>query len=165
MKLRHIAAIFCFLAAFGLSVFLVGLTIPKSCSASIPSGKKQSVTVNSETELQARIRKFLEADYQTGIELANDKARLSQSNHQLKAEELATFNLVEKMQQVKCTGLPEDFCNAWDSHLTTWKYKAFLLDRPHKSGPMDYQITNEQINNSYKKMLAVARKHGVDFKY
>ena len=164
MKLRHITAIFCFLAAFGLSVFLVGLFTYKTRLQEFSCKRQQSV-VKTETELQTRIRKFLEADYQTGIELANDKARLSQSNYHLKAEKLATFKLVEKMQQVKCDGLPEDFCNSWDAHVVAWKYKAFLLDRYWKNGPMEYNFSNEQINNTYQKMLASARAYGVDFKY
>lgn len=165
MKLRHFAAVLSFLTAFGLSVLLIGLPVGAIRSTPTPCKEKQPPVVSSETEMQTRIRQFLEADRQTGIELANDMARLSQSDGQIKAEKIATTNLVEKMKKVKCDDLPDEFCNAWDAHLVAWSYKAFLLDRYLKNGPSDYRIANEQINNSYQKMLMGARRHGVDFKY
>ncbi len=164
MKLRHWIAIFSFLAAFGLSVLFVGLILPKGCPAGTSHIKNPS-PADTETKLQARIRKFLEADRQTGIELANDKVRSSHSNNHWNIEKIATNNLVEKMEKVKCDGLPEDFCNAWEEHVVAWKYKAILLDRYYKNGSLEYQIPNEQISSSYQKMLTAARKYGVDFNY
>ena len=173
MKLKHFTSIFSFLAAFGLSVLFVGLPVYKIRSSQAPCGKKPPVAVSSETELQDRLRKFLEADRQTGIELANDKVLLSQFNNQWNTEKLATLTLVEKMQKVKCDGLPEDFCVAWDEHFTAWKLMAnFLFSRDFKRQKTlagfereDYAQLNRRINNTYENMLAAARKHGVDFKF
>lgn len=164
MKLKHITAIFSFLAAFGLSVFLVGLTAPQINFDAFPTCREKAVRTTN-VNLQLRIRQFLEADRQTGIEMGNDIAGLKRSIYRVDAEKIATFNLVEKMQKVKCDGLPENFCKAWDAHVATWKYKAFLLERSWKHGPRDYEFSHEQINNSYQKMLAAARAYGVDFQY
>lgn len=164
MKLKHFAAGFVFLTAFTLSVLIAGIPARK-CTSYVNTPVQTQTVRQTDTELQARIRIFLENDRQTGIELANDKIRSSHSNNHWNIEKIATNNLVEKMKKVKCDGLPEDFCNAWEEHVVAWKYKAILLDRHLKNGPLDNQISNEQISSSYQKMLAEARKHGVDFRY
>lgn len=166
MKIKHIAAIFLFFATFSLSVLIAGFPATQNWFNRKPCANDSDFqVVNGETDLQVRIRKFLEADHQTGIEFANDMARLSQSNNRTIAEKKATFNLVEKMKKVKCDGLPEDFCRAWDAHLVTWEYKAFLPAVRLEEGLLDHKMANDQIGSSYQKMLLVARTYGVDFKY
>jgi hypothetical protein len=164
MKLRHQIAIFSFLAAFGLSVFFVGLSLPKGCTAETSLSKNPPSITTAETELQARIRQFMEADRQTGYELSDDKLRFSQSDNYLNAEKLATARLIEKMQKVKCDNLPEDFCKAWGEHVVAWQYKAFTF-RVHTGKSMGFFNADEQISVTYRKMQAAARSYGVDFKY
>src|SRR5215204_1432559 len=167
MKLKHIAAIFVYFATFALSVLIVGLPTVQSRSYKKPCVEKQMPVVSSETQIQVRIRKFLEADFQTGIELANDKARLSHSNN-IAAEKLATANLVEKMKKVKCEDLPPDFCAAWNEHVNAWSLMANFLDSDYKivQGEQGYRRKlNEEISHTYQNLLAAARKYGVDFKY
>jgi hypothetical protein len=170
MKIKYIAAICLYFVTFTLSVLIVGLPNSQSLSNRKPCFRPAPPVVETETELQTRIRKFLEADLQTGIELTNDKVRLSHSNSPLRAEEIATSNLIKKMEKVKCDGLPEDFCSAWDAHLIAWRYKAFILERELRGKSLNFTYSNdkipsEQISNSYHNMLAVARTYGVDFKY
>ena len=165
MKIKHFVAITVFFATFALSVLFVGFPVSPSRSYKQPCAEKQTTVVSTETELQVRIRKFLEADLQTGIELTNDKVRLSHSHNSLNAEKIATFNLVEKMEKVNCDKLPEDFCKAWDQHVVAWRYKTYVLDQNLKIGPFDHKVASEQISNSYQKMLVAARAYGVDFKY
>ena len=165
MKIKYIAAIFIYFTTFTLSVLIVGIPVSQSRSYKKPCLKRTLPVASTETELQVRIRKFLEADLQTGIELTNDKVRLSHSHNSLNAEKIATFNLVEKMEKVNCDKLPEDFCKAWDQHVVAWRYKTYVLDQNLKIGPFDHKVASEQISNSYQKMLVAARAYGVDFKY
>jgi hypothetical protein len=173
MKLRHITAIFCFLAAFGLSIFLVGLSTPLSCSAPVSFEPKQTIAVNSEPELQARIRKFLEADRQTGHELSADLTSYRQERYsELGAEKMATFNLVKKMKKIECKDLPADFCLAWQEHVNAWSRKAtFLPDATntdlkfYRDLNKDYSKLTSEINLTYYRMLEVAEKYGVYFTY
>ena len=172
MKLKHIGAIFLYFATFTLSVLIVGLPTTKSRSSQICPVEKQTVVVQKETDLQKRLRKFLEDDLQTGIELANDKARLSQSNGLSKAEELATSDLVKKMYKVKCDSLPEDFCTAWIEHRNAWTAMDYYLAQDFRNAGKRVKFQSEHkralssdIERTYQKMLAAARRYGVDFKY
>lgn len=163
MKSRHLIAIFSFLAAFGLSVFFVGLTLPESCTAGISRIKNPS-PADTETELQARIRKFLEADQQTGIDFANDMARFSNSTDRREAEKMATSNLVAKMKKIKCDKLPDEFCKAWDEHVVAWRYKEYGLNRAF-TGKSTGFAADEQISITYRQMLLAALRYGVDFRH
>ena len=171
MKLRHFAAVLSFLTAFGLSVLLVGLPVYKARSSQVPCKEKQPVAVKSETEQQARIREFLEADRQTGRELSADLQRFRNNMDGYRPEKLATLNLVEKMRKVNCDGLPKDFCNAWYGHLIAWESMADLLDKDfNREKFASFELErhaqlNRRINDTYNAMLAAARNHGVDFKY
>ena len=171
MKIKYIAAIFIYFVTFTLSVLIVGIPVSQSRSYKKPCVNNRTPVV-TETELQTRLRKFLEADHQTGIELANDKTRLSASHSWLNAEKIATFNLVEKMRKVECgAGMPKGFCLAWDEHADAWQSKAKFLDKGFKGGTLDgtdseeYRKLNERISQTYQAMIAAARQEGVDFRF
>ena len=163
MKLRYITGIFCFLAAFGLSVFLVRLSTPLSCSAPVSFEKEQTIVVNSETELQVRIRKFLEADRQTGRELSEDMANFRSDSDTFTVERKATSNLVKKMQRVECKNLTKDFCAAWEKHLKAWAKKDKFLQQGNDRS--EYLKIEREINQTYYSMVGVAEKYGVYFTY
>ncbi len=170
MKIKYIAAIFVYFATFTLSVLIVGLPASKMRLAENRSCRERFSAVDpTETELQTRLRKFLEADHQTGIELANDRARLSQSKDRITAERIATSILVEKMRKVSCDDLPVDFCRAWEEHRGAW---IWLSDFQYANNPKELRaqqnlqiLMNKNISRTYHNMLEAAQRYGVDFKY
>lgn len=173
MKIKYISAIFVYFATFTLSVLMVGLPASINRSSKSPCVKSAPIA-SAETDLQVRLRKFLEADQQTGIEFANDLTRLSASNSRLNAEKIATLNLVEKMRKVECgAGMPKGFCLAWIDHAYAWQLKAEFLNKDFKNNKFseaetaeyEYRKLNERIGKTYQAMLEQARREGVDFKY
>ena len=173
MKLRHVTSISTFLIAFMLSLMIVGTSAQKSSAYEISTLDRPPVIL-ANAELQARLLKFLQNDRQTGIELSNEKLQLKKEVEQSIAESSATFNLVRKMVKVKCDGLPEDFCGAWNEHINAWTKMAKFLDQ-HNSGQHcrvgrevikeNYAEINSQINDSYNNLLSSARSYGVVFQY
>ncbi|HEY8562018.1 MAG TPA: hypothetical protein VIL74_16720 [Pyrinomonadaceae bacterium] len=169
MKTKYIGAVFFYFVTFTISVMIVGLPAPQSRFSTVtPAVDRPLVIFKSEIDLQTRINNFLEDDLQTGIELENDEARLSQSRGLSKAEKLATLNLVEKMKKVKCDKLPEDFCQAWDEHRNAWTKKAEFLNSGSKTIQGEEAYRNQlsiEISRTYLNMLAAARRHEVEFRY
>ena len=174
MKIKYIAAIFIYFVTFTLSVLIVGIPVSQSRSYKKPCVNDRTPVAVTETELQLRIRKFLEADHQTGIEYANDLTRLSASHNRLNAEKIATLNLVEKMRTVQCGfRMPKDFCVAWEEHAYAWQLKAKFLDTNFKNekfpeaetAEYEYRKLNERISKTYQDMLEQARREGVDFRF
>lgn len=167
MKLKHFAAIFVFLTSFMLSILLVGITASRKCTApNITPAQTQTIR-QTNTELQARIRIFLEADRQTGFELSDDLTDFRSNADTFTVEKKATSNLLKKMQNVECQNLPADFCAAWDEHHKAWIKKHDFLqqaDRDKNHGK-EYLTFEREINKTYFKMLGVAKKYGVYFSY
>ncbi|HVE58635.1 MAG TPA: hypothetical protein VNB22_17515, partial [Pyrinomonadaceae bacterium] len=101
MKLKHFAAIFVFLTSFVLSVLVVGLPVRKACEYRV-SVTKETQPRRENNDLKARMFKFLEADRQTGRELADDSFNFRIHESAISSELQATDNLVAKMKRVKC---------------------------------------------------------------
>jgi hypothetical protein len=172
MKLKYIAAIFLYFATFTLSVLIVGIPRFKSEPANIRPSIKQPVR-STEPELEARLRKFLQADKQTGRELSEDLSKFRAVYVEVPAKKLATGILVKKMQSVDCLNLPDDFCAAWKEHVDAWSKKHDFLRQAHlanrqsidKDLTKDYLLLTGEINRTYYRMLDVARRYNVDFNY
>lgn len=172
MKLRHLIAIFSFLAAFGLSFLFVAFTLPKGCTA-VTSNIKSPSPADTETELQTRIRKFLEEDRKTGRELSRNLTYFQDRTDELAAETITTGILVREMRQVACLNLPDDFCSAWEAHYQAWSKKDKFLQQYNLAEKikLDENLREEnlnltsEINQTYNKMLKAAEKYGVYFSY
>lgn len=169
-----------FLTSFAVSVLLVGSQVStfsrtKCFDRTRTTAQTPSI---SYTETQKRIQEFLERDRQTGIELSRDKVEFSKYGGAFAGEKAATIILVRKMQQVKCEGLPANFCAAWDEHRGAWETMAAFLssntemkptnkyyEKFHEIRQKQRQPLDRQISLTYDAMIDAARKHGVDFQY
>ena len=170
MKLKHFIGVFAFPACFTVSVLLIGFPVRENSS----SQKQDSRYAFEYLQTQQQIQKFLETDRQTGRELADDLWRSNNNGTSLINEELATVNLLRKMQKANCANLPADFCAAWKNHLQAWDEMADFLHQANKSGrhkEVDNDLTpqywqfNRRINKSYNDLITSAKTHGVDFSY
>ena len=168
MKLKHFIGVFTFLACFAVSVLLIGFPVREKSF----SQKQDSRFAFEYLQTQQQIQKFLETDRQTGRELADDLLKSNNNGNSLINEELATVNLVRKMQKADCGNLPTDFCAAWKNHLQAWDEMADFLHQANQSGrrkEIDKDLThqhwqiNRRINQSYNDLIASAKTHGVDF--
>jgi hypothetical protein len=170
MKLKHIAGACAFFASLLLSVSIVGIPTRGIKSDGISPVKNQPVQ-QAETELQTRLRKFLEADRQTGYELSADLSHFRGVTNELAAEEWANAVLLKKMQRVDCVRLPDDFCLAWEQHFDAWEKKDDFLNEARLANKQwidddlrkDYSKLTVEINRTYYRMLEVAEKYGVYF--
>ncbi len=169
MKLKYFICVFSFLACFAVSVLLIGFPVRGNNF----SQKQDSRYTFEYLQTQQQIQKFLKTDRQTGRELADDLLK-SNNGNSLINEELATVNLVRKMQKANCADLPADFCAAWKNHLQAWDEMADFLHQSNKSGrhkEIDNDLTpqywkfNRRINQSYNDLIISAKMHGVDFSY
>jgi hypothetical protein len=168
MSLKHFIGLFAFLACFTVSVLLIGFPIREKVSTQT----QDSRFAFEYLQTQQQIQKFLENDRQTGRELADDLLKSDNNANSLINEELATVNLVRKMQKVNCGNLPTDFCAAWKKHLQTWDEMADFLHQANQSGRQkelekdlasQYWQFNYRINQSYNDLITSAKMHGVDF--
>lgn len=169
--------VFTFLTCFAVSVLLVGSQTSTfsgtNCFDRTRTTTQPSVyeDTNEYKKTQFKIYEFLERDRRTGIELSKDTVKFRRADDSLFGEKAATIKLVEKMQAVKCDGLPADFCAAWNEHYNAWEQMAIFLsnDRKRTSATFDGSQTHEQLNRqisrTYEAMLDAARNHGVDFRY
>lgn len=172
MRLKHFAAGFIFLAAFSVSVLITGVPKCETKSYKITPVQKQTVR-RADTELQNRLRTFLEADRQTGREFSKDLGSFQAQTNYFNAEAIATGVLVRKMNDVACVNLPDDFCAAWEAHYQSWnkKNKFFDIYKVEERLKTDEDLRKEnlnltvEINRTYDKMIQVAEKYDVYFSY
>lgn len=171
MKLKHFGYISAFLISFLSSVFVVGLLINEArhtqSACRFVSEQTAPAIEPENTGLQIRIRSFLEADRQTGYELSADMRNFRSDSNSLTVEKTATSNLLKKMRAVECKNLPEDFCAAWENHVNAWAEKERFLGQTDKSQnySSDYLKIEREINQTYYRMLGIAKKYGVYFSY
>ena len=164
MKLKHFLSFFTFFACFGVSAWLFAVPVRENSLQINPDSRPSFKYLQT----QKQILEFLEKDRQTGRELENDRIRFRQNSNERVSEELATVNLVKKMQYAKCTGLPDDFCMAWNNHVKAWEKMAefrYNENLPNDLVLEDYQGLNRDINQTYQDLILSAKKHGVDFQY
>ena len=173
MKLKHLFGIFTFLTCFAVSVLLVGSQVTTLRATKCFDHMRSTAppVFHDVSETRIKILEFLEKDRQTGIELSRDTVKFRRADDSLFGEKAATIKLVEKMQAVKCDGLPADFCAAWNEHSNAWKQMAIFLSDDQKRtsatfyGSKKYEQLNREISQTYNAMLDAAQKYGVDFSY
>jgi hypothetical protein len=177
MRIKTILSIIAFIAAFGLSVLLVG----------VPQYNFYSKYQRSKDSRNARhnILMVLHQDIDNGflrsqrIKYLDESATYSRSGFDIAPYADATSEYVDASESISELGLPSDFRAAWREHMKAWREHAEFLNRQKNSGvkymvnghevnqfPFNradenlYHIQVEKINTTWYETLRIGRKYG-----
>ena len=177
MKVKTILSIIAFIAAFGLSVLLVG----------VPQYNFYSKYKNSRDSRDARqkIVMLLHQDIDNGylrsqkVKYLDERAKYSSSVFDISPYADATAEYVDASESISLRGLPSDFRNAWLEHMEAWREHSEFLNRQKNSNvkytvngrevvqyPFNradenlYHVQVEKINTTWYETLRIGRKYG-----
>ena len=155
---KYLFSIFTYFATFFLSVILVGLlTGSPAVSTSCPQHKAGLLSVDPAVRhtTQSRIIRLLESDKKFGIEYYKNSED-AESAHRL----------VEQMEDLDDSVLPDDIRRAYKIHTKAWRDYAKHLNntKSHYSSDEECAKFSREIGSTYDDLLDSARNHDVYFK-
>ncbi|MGI9036782.1 MAG: hypothetical protein ACR2GD_12185 [Pyrinomonadaceae bacterium] len=179
MRIKNILSSIAFIAAFILSVSLVGL--PKDNFYS------RFTDASNFSQNRQNIRLLLRQDISNGmlrdrtIYSLEELNKNSDSSFDIAPFADATEEYVESSESIDDTDLPADFQTAWHNHLDAWREQADFLNQvkgtvqeeeingqkqftfslnPHEENV--YQNQTDEINRTWHEVLRIAKKYDVD---
>jgi hypothetical protein len=177
MRVKTILSIIAFIAAFGLSVLLVG--VPQYNLYS--KYRKTQDSRNVRQSITILLRQDIENGYLRSqrVKYLDEQAQYSRSGADIGAYTDATTDYVEASEAISLRGLPSDFRAAWLEHMQAWREHADFLEQQKHSGvkhtvngrevvqyPFDrtdkirYRNQVEQINATWYEVVRIGRKYG-----
>lgn len=177
MRFKTILSIIAFIAAFGLSVLLIG--VPQNNFYS--KYKKTQDSRNARQNILILLRQDIDNGYLRNqkIKYLEQRSRYSNSGFDVSPYADATTEYVDASESIRLRGLPSDFRAAWGEHMRAWREHADFLNRQKEFG-VKYTIKGnevvqnplyrvdedlyyhqvEQINSSWEEVLRIGRKYG-----
>jgi hypothetical protein len=177
MRVKSILSIIAFIAAFGLSVLLVG--VPQYNFNS--KYRKSSDWRNARQSITILLQQDIDNGYLRNqkIKYLDKRAKHSNSGFDISPYADATAEYVDASERISMRGLPRDFRAAWREHMRAWRDHADFLESQKESG-VKYTINNrevvqysfnrdderlyrmqiEKINSTWYEVLRIGRKYG-----
>jgi len=166
MKLKCIASIVAFLAAFSLSVLLIG--IPKTNFRSAHQCNLQPrQTAASLLEQDINFGNMRDAQTRS-LYLSIGSPYLTYTSNEY--SEIVT-EYVRKSENMNDSALPKDFRIAWRSHMKAWREHANLLEAAQQSFVTEnsqsefienFKSQNQEITDTWRRVEFFGRKYGVN---
>jgi hypothetical protein len=177
MRVKTILSIIAFIAAFGLSVLLVGVPQYSFFSKYRSSQNARSARLN----IQSLLRQDIDNGYlrTQRIKYLDERAKYSRSEFDIAPYAEATEEYVDASESISLIGLPSDFRSAWLEHMRAWREHAEFLNRQKNSSVKHivngrevaqypfkradenlYHQQVERINTTWYEVLRIGRKYG-----
>ena len=177
MRVKTILSIIAFIAAFGLSVLLVG--VPQYNFNSKYRGSHDSR--NWRQNITVLLRQDIDNGYLRNqrVRYLDERAKTSRSGYDFAAYAEATAEYVDASESISMRGLPSDFRAAWREHMRAWREHSDFLNSHKESGasydfdgleagqyPLNhsdkhlYRMQIERINSTWYEVLRIGRKYG-----